>query len=289
MLLTDSMNHHCRRNEPAGLRDDSATQRCARYFRWKVALDFAIAALLLVPVGAMTAILVLLVRATSKGPGIYRQLRVGKDGRCFTIYKIRTMRIDAEAASGPVWTKPNDPRRTFLGRILRKLHLDEFPQIFNVLRGEMSFVGPRPERPEFVRVLSETIPRYRDRLFVRPGITGLAQINLPPDSDVMSVRRKLVLDLDYIEHGNLWLDVRLLFCTALRIVKVNESFLIAILGLQRPEPYIVVDLAAEACSGPKEVLPVTILPQSARTSSSNGKREEDSDLASAPMASQAPP
>ena len=165
----------------------------------------------------------LLVRATSKGPGIYQQMRVGKDGRRFMMYKIRTMRVDAEAASGPVWTQPHDPRVTYLGEILRKLHLDELPQIFNVLRGEMSFVGPRPERPEFVRVLSETVPRYRDRLAVRPGITGLAQINLPPDSDLMSVRRKLALDLDYIERGNLWLDARLFLCTALRVIKVPEE------------------------------------------------------------------
>ena len=130
----------------------------------------------------------LLVRLTSRGPGIYKQARVGKDGRKFMMYKIRTMRQDAEAASGPMWTQAHDPRVTFLGRVLRKLHLDELPQLFNVLKGEMSLVGPRPERPEFVRVLAEAIPGYRNRLAVRPGVTGLAQVNLPPDTDIASVR-----------------------------------------------------------------------------------------------------
>ena len=173
----------------------------AGWFRWKPAIDWTVALLLLVPAGAIVAILVLLVRATSKGPGLYRQIRVGKDGRHFTIYKIRTMRADAEAASGPVWTRPHDPRITLLGRILRKLHLDELPQIFNVLRGEMSFIGPRPERPEFVSVLAAAVPGYRQRLAVRPGITGLAQVNLPSDTDLSSVRRKLVLDCEYLQRG----------------------------------------------------------------------------------------
>ena len=160
--------------------DHSPTPRRVAYLRWKSLVDFAAAVLLIIPVGGLIAILALLVRATSSGAAIYRQMRVGKDGRRFMIYKIRTMRADAEAASGPVWTQLHDPRVTFLGRILRTLHLDELPQIFNVLRGEMSFIGPRPERPEFVRVLSEAIPGYRIRLTVLPGITGLAQVNLRP-------------------------------------------------------------------------------------------------------------
>jgi lipopolysaccharide/colanic/teichoic acid biosynthesis glycosyltransferase len=212
------------------LGSDSATQLRAAYFRWKAAIDLAIASLLLVPVSAMIAILVLLVRATSRGPGIYRQMRVGKDGRRFMMYKIRTMRQDAEAQCGPVWTQPHDPRVTLVGWFLRKLHLDELPQIFNVLRGEMSFVGPRPERPEFVRVLTEAIPGYRNRLAVRPGVTGLAQVNLPPDTDLRSVRRKLVLDCQYVQNAGPWLDVRLLLCTAARIFRIS---LVRVLGLRR--------------------------------------------------------
>ena len=200
------------------------------WFRWKPALDWTIALLLLVPAGVIIAILVLLVRATSRGPGIYRQVRVGKDGRRFTLLKIRTMRFDAEAATGPVWTQPHDPRITFLGRILRKLHLDELPQIFNVLRGEMSFVGPRPERPEFVSVLAKVIPGYRQRLAVRPGVTGLAQVNLPPDTDLRSVRRNLVLDCEYIGSAGPGLDFRLFLCTAARLLRVS---LVGVLGLHR--------------------------------------------------------
>ncbi len=271
-----AVNHYCRRGKPGKPAEGSPTQTSAGYFRWKVAIDLIIASLLLIPAGAMIAILVLLVRLTSKGPGIYQQLRVGKRGRRFTMYKIRTMTADAEVKSGPVWTQPGDPRVTLVGRILRKLHLDELPQIFNVLRGEMSFVGPRPERPEFVCILSEAIPRYRDRSAVRPGITGLAQINLPPDSDLTSVRRKVVLDLDYIEHGNLWLDVRLLFCTALRIVKVDEGFLTWILGLRRPHELVSLEASIEVQPRPEEATPETILWQAAQATMSQGMAGETS-------------
>ena len=141
------------------------------------------------------------------------------------MYKIRSMRHDAEAASGPKWTQASDPRVTGLGKLLRKLHLDELPQLFNVLKGEMAIAGPRPERPEFVRVLGEAIPGYRNRLAVLPGITGLAQVNLPPDSDLASVERKLVLDCEYIERAGLWLDLRLTLWTFLRIFKMPERWL----------------------------------------------------------------
>jgi lipopolysaccharide/colanic/teichoic acid biosynthesis glycosyltransferase len=253
-------------------------------FRWKMTLDLVAALVLLAPVGAVIALLVLLVRATSKGPGIYRQPRVGKGGRHFVMFKIRTMAADAEHGSGPVWTQPRDPRVTFVGRILRKLHLDELPQIFNVLRGEMSFVGPRPERPEFVRVLAEAIPHYRDRLAVRPGITGLAQIHLPPDTDLASVRNKLVLDLHYIERGNLWLDVRLMLCTALRIVKVHESFLTRVLGLRRPEHFGLLEAAGRTSSGAAEATPETILTQAAQAALGHGAADGRSHVMPALMA-----
>jgi len=268
-------NHYRQREEATGLEIAHGPAGRAAYFRWKAVIDIAIACVLLVPASVAIAILVLLVRVSSRGPGIYQQVRVGKDGRPFMMYKIRTMRIDAEVASGPVWTRPNDRRVTFVGRILRKLHLDELPQIFNVFRGEMSFVGPRPERPEFVRVLSDAVPHYADRLLVHPGITGLAQLNLPPDTDLRSVHRKLAFDLDYIRHGNLWLDARLLFCTAFRLFQVHEDLLNRILRLQRPELLAAIETSVKGCLRSEEATPETILLQAARVSSSNGKPHEN--------------
>jgi hypothetical protein len=136
------------------------------------------------------------------------------------MFKLRSMRQDAEVATGAVWSTTNDPRVTRFGRFLRRFHLDELPQLINVLKGDMSLVGPRPERPEFVEVLSEKIPDYNRRHQVRPGITGLAQLNLPPDTDLNSVRRKLILDLEYVEQSNAWMEARLLICTAARLFKV---------------------------------------------------------------------
>jgi lipopolysaccharide/colanic/teichoic acid biosynthesis glycosyltransferase len=200
------------------------------YFRWKCVLDGVLATLLIIPCLPIIIALVLLVRLTSRGPGIYRQCRLGKQGRKFFIYKIRTMVHDAEVRTGPVWSQSQDARITFIGHAIRKFHLDEFPQLFNVLKGEMSLVGPRPERPEFAEVLAKHSPEYSNRMVVRPGITGLAQLNLPPDSDLNSVRRKLALDLQYVEHANLFLDVRLLICTALRVLKLP---VLRVLRLQR--------------------------------------------------------
>jgi hypothetical protein len=149
------------------------------------------------------------------------------------MYKIRTMQHDAETDSGPVWTRPKDPRVTSVGRLLRKFHLDEIPQLINVLRGEMSLIGPRPERPEFVEVLRKSIPGYMSRLAVRPGITGLAQLNLPPDTDLESVRRKLVLDLEYVERASFLLDCRLLMCTVARLFKLPARLMMRVCGVSR--------------------------------------------------------
>jgi lipopolysaccharide/colanic/teichoic acid biosynthesis glycosyltransferase len=262
---------HGRPAQSGKSKGDSAPQRRPARFRGKAVMDLAVALLLLLPAGAVIAILTLLVRATSKGPGLDRRLRVGKGGRRFTMFKIRTMIVDAERGGTPPGTQPGDPRVTPLGRILRKLHLDELPQIFNVLRGEMSLVGPRPERPEFAAVLSEAIPRYRDRLAVRPGITGLAQIDLPPDTDLMSARRKLLLDLDYIECGSLWLDARLLLCAALRIVKIPEDLLTRALGLRRPAQLALLERTIEAPSKPEEAAPATLSPQAVSAASPDGR------------------
>jgi len=204
------------------------------YFAWKSGFDQLIAALLLVIVLPIIAVLVVLVRLTSKGPAIYRQVRVGKDGKVFTMFKIRSMRIDAESATGAVWASRKDPRVTLLGSILRKLHLDELPQLFNVIRGDMSLVGPRPERPEFVDKLDKKIDGYHYRLLVKPGITGYAQLNLPSDIDLNDVRKKLVLDFEYIESASLGFDFLLIFGTALKVVKLTGRVPLTLLGIYRP-------------------------------------------------------
>jgi exopolysaccharide biosynthesis polyprenyl glycosylphosphotransferase len=162
------------------------------------------------PIMLLTA---LAVRLTSKGPVLYRQLRVGLDGRPFTLYKFRSMRADAEAETGAVWASKDDPRVTPLGRIIRKLRIDEIPQLFNVLKGEMSVVGPRPERPEMVQSLSEKIPYYRHRHCVRPGITGWAQVNYKYGDTLEDVIRKLEYDLYYIKNMSLSLDNYIIFLT----------------------------------------------------------------------------
>lgn len=185
------------------------------YLSCKYVVDLALAALLIVPAVPLILLASLLVKLTSRGPAFYTQTRVGEDGRLFTIWKIRSMIHNCESLTGPRWSMPGDPRVTRIGAFLRASHLDELPQLLNVLRGEMSLIGPRPERPEFVPELERELPGYWQRLRVRPGVTGLAQVQLPPDSDLTSVRRKLAHDLYYIRHLTPWLDLRLLLCTAL--------------------------------------------------------------------------
>lgn len=190
------------------------------WYRWaKAAFDFVAAAVLLLVVIPVLVVAAIFVRLTSRGPAFYCQTRVGKHGRTFTLFKLRTMVDNAEALSGPIWSPSGDPRVTPFGRFLRETHLDEFPQLVNVLLGQMSLVGPRPERPEFVRSLQRDLPHYRARLDVRPGITGLAQVKLPADTDLESVRRKLAHDLYYMRHMNPWLDVRILAYTAAKLCR----------------------------------------------------------------------
>jgi lipopolysaccharide/colanic/teichoic acid biosynthesis glycosyltransferase len=126
---------------------------------------------------------------------------------------------------------PGDPRITPLGRFLRRIHLDDLPQLWNVLRGEMSLVGPRPERPEFAAALGQAIHHYDDRMLVRPGVTGLAQVQLPPDTDLASVRRKLAYDLYYIRNISIWLDLRLMFCTGVCLLGVPFHVVCRLFGL----------------------------------------------------------
>jgi lipopolysaccharide/colanic/teichoic acid biosynthesis glycosyltransferase len=185
------------------------------YLSCKTALDVTAALLLLVLAAPLILLAALLVKLTSRGPAFYTQDRVGRDGRVFTIYKIRTMIHNAESLTGPRWSIPGDPRITWFGQFLRLSHIDELPQLLNILRGEMSLVGPRPERPEFLPELQQSLPAYRDRLAVRPGVTGLAQVHLPADTDLESVRRKLLYDLYYLQHRSLLLDLRIVGCTLL--------------------------------------------------------------------------
>jgi len=194
----------------------AVTPRRRGYMRCKTVLEISAAFVLLVLAAPLIAVAGLLVKLTSRGPVFYTQTRVGRNGRLFTIYKIRSMVHECESLTGPRWAIPGDPRVTWMGQFLRHTHLDELPQLVNVLRGEMSLIGPRPERPEFLPALERALPGYRCRLSVRPGVTGLAQVKLGPDTDLNSVRRKLAYDLHYVGHVSFWLDLRILLCTAFK-------------------------------------------------------------------------
>ncbi|HVS37514.1 MAG TPA: sugar transferase [Gemmataceae bacterium] len=205
------------------------------YASVKGVAEFLFAALLLVLAAPVLAVVALAVKLTSRGPVLYTQVRVGKGGRPFTLYKIRSMVHDCEKASGVQWSRPGDPRVTRVGAFLRKTHLDELPQLWNVLRGDMSLVGPRPERPEFTPALERAIPHYRDRIAVRPGVTGLAQVQLPPDTDLASVRLKLIYDIYYIHNRGLWMDLRLVACTAVHMLGVPYAVLRSLFGMPGPD------------------------------------------------------
>jgi lipopolysaccharide/colanic/teichoic acid biosynthesis glycosyltransferase len=183
------------------------------YLACKTLLERVGALLLLVLLSPLMVMTALLVRLASPGPALYRQQRLGKDGRLFTLYKMRTMTHNCEADTGPVWAQRHDPRVTPLGRLLRDTHLDELPQLWNVVRGEMSLIGPRPERPEIAGRIEGELPDFGRRLRVRPGLTGLAQVRLPADCHLDDTRRKLALDLYYIEKLNLMLDLRIATAT----------------------------------------------------------------------------
>ena len=171
------------------------------------------------PILIMTAIII---KLTSKGPVLYRQERTGLHDRSFNLLKFRSMRVDAEKETGPQWASQNDPRVTPIGRFIRHARIDEIPQIFNVLKGDMSFVGPRPERPYFVEQLSEKIPYYRERHNIKPGITGWAQLNFPYGASMDDARRKLEYDLYYIKNYSLFLDFLILLQTA-RVVLFQDG------------------------------------------------------------------
>jgi len=186
--------------------------RTGRHEVPKRAFDIAVSLLLLVLTLPVLLLAMLAVRIDSRGPVLYWQERVGRGGTLFKICKLRTMRVDAEPA-GPQWAALGDPRTTRVGGLLRRLRIDELPQILNVLKGEMSFVGPRPERPFFVEQLEREIPLYAERHAVKPGITGWAQVNYPYGASVEDARKKLTFDLDYVRRASLLLDLSIVLAT----------------------------------------------------------------------------
>ncbi len=174
--------------------------------RLKRLTDVFVAIVGLTVTAPLAAVAALLIKLTSPGPILFRQERLGRDSIPFTLLKFRTMIVDAEAKTGPVWATEDDPRMTSIGKWLRKFRVDEIPQLLNVLRGEMSLVGPRPEREVFIKKLSEKIPFYAERLLVPPGITGWAQVMAPYAASIEESRRKLQFDLYYIKHMSFFLD-----------------------------------------------------------------------------------
>jgi lipopolysaccharide/colanic/teichoic acid biosynthesis glycosyltransferase len=195
------------------------------------ALNLALGTLALIIVSPVLLLIAIAVKMTSRGPILYAQTRVGLDrrwrstlalrdrrledlgGQVFTIYKFRTMRVDAERGSGAVWAQENDPRVTKLGKYMRILRLDELPQFWNVVLGDMNIVGPRPERPSIVSRLREDIPEYQYRHRVKPGITGMAQINQNYDATLDDVRSKVRWDLRYISEQGFWVDLKIMLQT----------------------------------------------------------------------------
>jgi len=180
----------------------------------KRAVDFLVASLLLIIFAPISLITAFAIKLDSPGPVLFTQERVGENGKIFRILKFRSMRADAEKYTGPVWATEDDPRITRVGRIIRKLRIDEVPQLWNVFKGEMSFVGPRPERPYFVEQLKEKIPYYNERFSVKPGITGWAQVKYPYGASEKDALEKLKYDLYYIKNMSIFMDLMVIFQTA---------------------------------------------------------------------------
>ena len=179
----------------------------------KRTLDIIGASLLLLVIGPIMLIFALLVKLTSRGPAFYTQVRVGRNYTLFKVYKLRTMHVNAENRTGPVWAKQDDPRITPIGNFLRKSHIDETPQLINVLFGKMSLIGPRPERPHFANQFRRSIPHYENRLVVRPGITGLAQVKHKYDETIDDVKTKLEYDLTYVNSMSWSTDIKIALWT----------------------------------------------------------------------------
>jgi Undecaprenyl-phosphate glucose phosphotransferase len=192
--------------------------RAIRLVGWnrvlKRGMDIAASFLALLVLFPFMVLLAILIKLTSSGPIFFAQERMGLDGKLFRVWKFRTMKLNAEAETGPVWAKPNDPRSTLLGRGMRRLSIDELPQFWNVLCGEMSLVGPRPERPVFIREFRQHVPRYMLRHMVQAGMTGWAQVHGWRGDT--SIERRIQYDLEYIQNWSMTLDLRILMLTVIR-------------------------------------------------------------------------
>jgi exopolysaccharide biosynthesis polyprenyl glycosylphosphotransferase len=191
--------------------DGFAKSRLSRFIKRLV--GFAFSAVMLVFLSPLLLAIAVAIMIESPGAIIFSQERVGENGKIFTLFKFRSMKADAEKGSGPVWACEDDPRITRVGRIIRKLRIDELPQLWNVLKGHMSFVGPRPERAFFVEKLRKTIPYYDERFSVKPGVTGWAQVKYPYCSTEKDTLEKLKYDLYYIKNMSLVLDLVIIFRT----------------------------------------------------------------------------
>jgi lipopolysaccharide/colanic/teichoic acid biosynthesis glycosyltransferase len=197
-----------------------ATHLARRYFEMaKEVVDVVVGFLALVVSLPLLLLCAILIKLTSRGPVLYRQTRVGKDGKPFTLYKLRTMPVSAEQDSGPVWARSRDPRVLPVCRWMRRSHLDELPQLLSVIKGDMSLVGPRPERPEILAELERHYPDVRKRLTVRPGITGLAQIRNGYDTSIEAFRHKLDADLEYIRTRSWRNELKIMMST---LAKLND-------------------------------------------------------------------
>lgn len=194
-----------------------------RYSLVKRLMDIILSFIAIIISIPLMLILGLLTKLTSRGPIFYTQTRIGKDGKPFKIIKFRTMRVDAEDGTGPVWAKPDDQRVTALGYYVRRLHLDEVPQFINILKGDMSLIGPRPERPFFIDTFKRQLQNYTHRLSVKPGLTGLAQVRYKYDESIDDVKKKLSYDLVYIRKMCFFLDLKVLFWTVGKIVSITKS------------------------------------------------------------------
>ena len=184
----------------------------------KRSVDVLVVIVALVLLAPLMALIALAIRLESRGPSIFRQVRVGRDGKDFVLYKFRTMVLNAER-NGAEWATEKDPRVTPFGSFLRKTRLDELPQLWNVLKGDMSFVGPRPERPELVKVIEKEVPYFTFRNWARPGITGLAQIRYRYGASVEDARKKLQYDLYYIKNWSILLDLQIILRTIAVLMK----------------------------------------------------------------------
>lgn len=190
----------------------------------KRSLDIILSLLFIPLLMPVWIILAVLIKLESRGPVLFKQVRIGQGGRAFVLYKLRSMFDGAENDTGPVWATNPDPRATPVGQFMRRFGLDETMQVINVLRGEMSLVGPRPERPYFVERLRNQVPDYEARLMARPGITGWAQIHTDHkyDVDIQDVQTKVAFDIEYIQRWSLLLDLRILAWTMVAVLQIRR-------------------------------------------------------------------